>query len=445
MENFNQLTEDYSRHRVPNSATVSGWRIALIILAATITLPIFLVGAQLGQSMGLIPSLIAFVIIGVVIATIASAVGIIATRSRLTTAMIMQFSFGRIGARIVSAIIGFAMLGWYGVTVDVFVRATQTLMSDVSDLSLSRNIYLFGASTLMILTTIFGFRGLDRLSMFAVPFLVIFLLTLVYTAIDNTGLSVIATLPGQGMSSAQGASAGIGGFIVGVTIFPDLCRYARNERDAVIAALLGLGLCVILVLVFATIPSIAVQESNFLQVVLLIGLGIPGIALILLATWTTNVYNLYSSSLVVANIILQVRKWKLVLVLGVIGAGIASIPILDNLITFLDLIAITIPPVAGVYMADFYIVRNQDYSNDVLESVQAFHPAGFVAWILGSLLAYLSNQGVLTLTTVAAIDAIVCAFITYTAWYLIFFKSKKFEKIRPLIHTEDATLTISQL
>ena len=419
MESIDHLTEDYSRHRVPDEAAVSGFRIALVIFGAIITLPIFFVGGQLGHSMGFAPSIIAFVLTGVVVATVAIAVGIIATRTRLPTVLIMRYSFGRNGARLVSVIIGLAVLGWYGITLDIFVDAMQTLMLSFEISDPSDYIYLYPASALMILTAIFGFRGLDKVSIFAVPCMILFLLALVYTAIGYSGFAAILNQTGRGMSISQGASAGIGGFIVGVTVFPDLCRYARSERDAVIAASGGIGLCGALVLILATIPSIAAQDSNFLQVLTLFGFGISGLVLILLATWTTNAYNLYSSSLVVANILLKVEKWKLTVMLGLIGTGIALISVLDNFITFLNIIAISIPPIAGVYIADFYIARKQDYSEDALKRVPAYNPAGFGAWITGSLAAYGSNGGVYKLTTVPAIDAMIVAAIAYLIWLRI--------------------------
>ncbi|MFC7047873.1 cytosine permease [Emcibacter nanhaiensis] len=425
MSDFDQLTEDYSRHRVPEGATVSGIRIATVMFGAIVTLPIFLVGTQLGQKMGLYSALWAFLVVGLVVGGIAVATGIVATRSRMTTALIMQYAFGCMGARIVSGIMAIAMLGWYGVTIEVFVDVMQQLMQDMGVEGVGPRVYLFGASALMILTAIFGFRGLDRVSLFAVPVMVVFLVLLVYRVINMHGLEVIAATPGQGMTVAQGASAGIGGFIVGVTLFPDLCRYARSVKDAVIAAGIGLGLCATLVLIFTAIPSIAFGETNFLTVVLIAGIGLPGIFLILLATWTTNAYNLYSSSLIFANIIRQVTKWKLVVALGLVGTLLALSAFLSDFIGFLSVIAITIPPVAGIYLADFYIVRRQNYSDELLASLENFRPEGFAAWCLGSLVAYFSSQAQLVLTTVAALDAILVAFLGYVGLVWVFGKLKK--------------------
>ena len=410
MQKFVHLTEDYSRHRVPDSAAVTGLKITLVLVGAIITLPIFLVGAQLGNALGIKQAVLVFFIAGIVLALIAAATGILAARTRLTTWVIIQYSFGRTGAKIVSTFIGITVLGWYGATVDMFARAVQIMVRDMGGEPLNHRFYLVMASILMIAIAIFGFKGLDRLSKLAVPIMVFLLGALVYTATSSFGLpsDIEAT-----MGLAEGISAGIGAFIVGVTMFPDICRYARSSADAVLAASLSFGLGIPFILLLAAIPVVATGESDFLKVILIVGLGAPGLALLLLATWTTNAFNLYSTSLVFATILEKVAKWKLVIVIGVVGTLVALLPILDNFLYFLHFLAVMIPPVAGVYLADYFWLHKQGYNDDLLQSVSACNPIAFIAWILGSLVGGLANEGIVVLTTVPALDAIVIGFSSY--------------------------------
>ncbi len=46
--------EDFSRQQVPEESTVTGLRIALIVVGIMITLPAFLTSAQISQAMGLV-------------------------------------------------------------------------------------------------------------------------------------------------------------------------------------------------------------------------------------------------------------------------------------------------------------------------------------------------------------------------------------------------------
>jgi cytosine permease len=268
----------------------------------------------------------------------------------------------------------------------------------------------------MVAIALFGFKGLDRLSRLAVPVMIALLASLIYTAISSFGIPVNST--GE-MSLPAGISAGIGGFIVAVVMFPDICRYARSPGDAVAASSVSFGLGVPVVMLLAAIPVLLTGEPDFLKVMLLVGLGLVGLILLLFATWTTNAYNLYSTSLVFASIIESVAKWKLVVVAGVLGTGIAMLPILENFLSFLHILAVLIPPIAGIYLADFFIICKQQYDTESMAQLDAIRPLAFVAWFVGAFAGYTTGAGHMTLTTVPAIDAIAISFVFYIVSRLI--------------------------
>lgn len=412
MSKLDELTEDYSRHQVPDDATVSGWRVALVLAGAMITLPIFLVGSRLGYDFGIARAVVVFAIVGIVLMSLAAATGVVAAKSRMTTWIIIQFSFGRIGAKIVASFVGITILGWYGATVDMFARAVENMLNSFDISFLSREAFLIAASLLMVAVAVFGFKGLDKLSKPAVPVMAILLVLMVYSAISAHGLP--ATI-GSEMTIAQGASAGIGGFIVSVTMFPDICRYAKSSKDAVLASSVGFGVCIPLILSLAAVPAIATGEPEFLAAILLVGFGMASLTLLLLATWTTNAYNLYSISLVFASIVEGIAKWKLVIVAGVVGTAVALLPILDNFLYFLNFLAAMVPPIAGIYLADFFFFNGKNYTSENLQEVPAFRGLAFLAWLLGSGVGFLANNGIVQLTTVAAIDAALVGMLSFSA------------------------------
>ena len=421
MRKFDQITEDYSRQPVPDSATVTGLRITVVMVGAVITLPIFFVAAQLGHSLGLRNAIIAFFVAGVFLAGLAGAAGVLASKTRLTTWFILKYSFGGTGAKIVSGFIGITVLGWYGATVEMFARAVVAIVRDLGGTPMDNRVYLIIASILMIAIALFGFKGLDRLSRLALPIMLVLLGSLVYTAISTFGIPEQSV--GE-MPLSQGISATIGAFIVAVAMFPDVCRYARSSKDAVQASWLSFGLGVPIVLLLAAIPITLSGEQDFLKVILTIGLGVPGLVLLLLATWTTNAFNLYSSSLVFATIIERVQKWKLVIVVGILGTLVALLPILDNFLYFLNFLAALVPPLAGIYLSDYFVLNKQEYDAEDLKQLPAFRPVAFVAWILGSLVGLFANEGKIALTSVPAADAILTAFLIYTVLSYVL-KNKK--------------------
>lgn len=410
MGTLDQLTNDYSRGRVPDAATVSSYRITAVMIGAMITLPVFVMGVELSQSLGIIRGIAAFSLAGAILAALAGATGILAANSRLTTWLILQYPFGTAGAKLVSAFIGVTILGWYGATVDIFARAVEAIVLELGGEAVDRRLYLISASLLMTAVAFFGFKGLDRLSKLAVPIMLLVMTGLVISAVTSFAAPTDVT---PRLTVAKAVSAIVGGFSVGVTMFPDVCRYARSGKDAMVASSFSFGLGVPIIMLFAAVPVVWSGERDFLAMILVLGLGVPALLLLLLATWTTNAYNLYSSSLVYATILQQVRKWKLVIAVGIVGTLISLLPILDNLLHFLNFLAVMIPPLAGVYLADFYLLHKQRYDQETLRQIPRFRPVAFAAWLAGAAFAYLSSIDVATLTTVPALDAIAVSFVVY--------------------------------
>lgn len=422
MSDFEKLTEDYSRAAVPDSETSSGLEISVVMIGALITLPVLLAGATLGNNLGLTNSIITFVISGIFLACLGAASGMVAAKSRLTTWLILQYSFGRFGAKIVSLCVGITILGWYGATVDMFARAVQVLVSGGTEEAdiYYHVLYLISASILMVGIALFGFKGLDKLSKLAVPVMVVLLIFIVFKAV--TAFDIPVDLVAE-MTIAKGISATIGAFIVAVTMFPDICRYSKSSKDAVIASSVSFGVGVPLVLLFAAIPMIYTGEQDFLKLMLVIGLGTLGLILLLLATWTTNAFNLYSASLIFASIFESIKKWKLVIFAGIAGTVIALLPILENFLHFLHILAVLIPPIIGIYLADFFIIHKQDFGSRSEESIKAIHPEAFIAWILSASVGYLSNEGMISFTTIPAVDAVIIGFVSFILLSRLFNKA----------------------
>ena len=115
MADLDKITEDFSTTPVPAEKTVSGLRIALILIGVSIALPAFLTGVQIGDALGLKSALIAFVAGGLILAAVSSFAAIVGAESHFSTYMLVQFAFGSKGARIVNAVFTTTLFGWFGV------------------------------------------------------------------------------------------------------------------------------------------------------------------------------------------------------------------------------------------------------------------------------------------------------------------------------------------
>ncbi len=413
MNKLDKLVEDYSRHAVPAELTVSGFRIGLILVGVTITVPAFLVGIEIGQGLGLVQSIIAAFIGGFVLFLIGAGTGSIAARTHLSTYVILQFAFGVVGAKVVSFVIALTSLGWFAVTCVLFASAVYTSVLETLDIDIAQQYFLVIGSVVMVATTIFGFKALDKVSLVIVPLLGFFLFVVAWYSIKTGNFDEVLEYSGTGMSFGNAVSAIVGGYVVGMTLLPDLCRYAKQKYDGITGPFIGSFIGYPMVLILSALPSIATNTNDYITLLIKLGLGTSGIIMLILATWTTNANNLYSSSLALSTVFTSYKKWQIVIVIGFVGTGVAVFGFAENLIGFLLLLGYLVPPVAGIYITDYFIVNKENYHLDSAEKSLTIKPIAFIAWLAGSLTGYAATKNLIMICGVPSVDAIIVASLFY--------------------------------
>ncbi len=419
---------EYARGQVPTSETVSGWRIAIVKIGVIIALPAFISGAEIGFAIGLERGVVAIFIGGFVLTVIGMLTGSMAARSRLTTSLITQFTFGTLGGKLVNMILAATLLGWFGVTAQLFGQSVYHIAADLGWTMWGAQVYIVLGGLLMIMTTIYGFKALQKLSGFTVPLLLILIIITAYMAASNTTLEALRVVPENAAGIGLGISAIVGGLAASVTIFPDLCRFARTPGDARAASGLTFGLAMPIVIFLALIPSIATGQRDLIIIMTSLGLGIPALVLLVFKAWATNAGNLYSASLGAATFTGRLPQPVVVAIAGCIGVILAALGISNHFIPFLLLLGITIPPIAGVYITDFYLLRGRTYNVDDLPSLPAVCPWAVTAWVCGIGIASLTSKGFFTLSSIPAIDSITTASVIYLALMWVLKRHKTTQK-----------------
>ncbi|HEY0939889.1 MAG TPA: cytosine permease [Steroidobacter sp.] len=420
MAKIDELTEDFALEPVPSASTVNGVRVAMVIVGFTITLPIFIAGSNIGLSLGFMNATAAFLGGGFILAMIGSLTAYIGAKTRLSTYVITQFSFGRRGARVANGVIAMALFGWYGVTAELFGKACQKAILDLYGLDLGVVPLSLVGSTLMVFTAIWGFKALDKLSVFAVPLMGVLLATAVLFALRSTSWHEIVATKGDTIGKGTATSLVVGSFIVGAILLPDLCRYARRSWEGIAAAAVSLGVIFPIVFYCAMIPSLATGKNDLVLIMIGLGIGLPALALLIFATWSTNSHNLYSTSLTLASLFPAIKKWKLTVVAGLAGTAIAAAGITDHFVAFLLLLGTSIPAIAGIYAADFFVISKQKYTPQRMRTIQNTNPCAFIAWIGASGFGYATEQGLAGgITGVTSCDSVLIGFVLYVVSSLV--------------------------
>lgn len=413
MSSLEKATEDFEHVPVPDSSTVSGWKISVVKIGTVIALPAFMTGAELGAALGLTNAFLAMVWGGLILGVLASFTGMVAARSRLPTSLINQFAFGRLGAKVVNAVLAISLLGWFGVTASLFGKTLGDVLAVTFGFDIGAEVYMALGGALMVATTIFGFDALKKLSSFIVPVLFISLVGVVFLSVQKTSFDQMLAVRGTGLSFGLAISAVVGGLIASATIFPDICRFARNTSHALLAAAIGFVVAIPAVLIMGAIPSVATGENDLFRIMMNLGLTVPALIILVFAAWTTNSGNLYSTTLGLTGIFSRTAKWKLCVAAGTIGTIFAISGISDNFIPLLVILGIALPPVAGIYVADFFLLRGQIYDLDDLDRRPAYSIPAFTVWAVATAIAFATSRGVLTITGIPALDSVGIAFGLY--------------------------------
>ncbi|TQV67249.1 cytosine permease [Exilibacterium tricleocarpae] len=417
MSTLSRLTRNHANHAVPPDEQVGGVRIALVIVGVAITLPAFLLGAEIIHGLGAVRGITAIFCGGLILTATAMLTMTVGARSKLTTYAITQFAYGRTGARVVNLVLSITLFGWYGVTAMLFGQACQRAVLELFAIDWPLAGFIAAGSVLMVVTTVFGFRAIEKLSRLSVPLMLAALFACIYSVLQHHSLGELAAVPGNSdsrlSSMGMAISAVVGTFMVGVTIVADMSRFSRRPRDSVVAALGSYGSFSMLILVMAGIPILVTGEKDLMRTLYEFGLGTPALIIMIFATWTTNTSNLYSASLSIAQALPFARDWVITVTAGVAGTVLALSGVMVHFVDFLLLLGITVPPIAGIYMVDFFVLRRGRYQLQALDGAPAFNIPAFIAWALAVAVAALSSKQVLVITTIPACDAIVCAALCY--------------------------------
>ena len=402
-----------SRSPVRIEDTVSGIQIGIVLIGISITLPLLYSAGELARGIGLGRGIIATVIAALILSLLSVPAAIVGAKTRLSSYMIIEHTFGFAGAKFVNFWFGIFLLGWYAVTAELFGRTLYLAADELTTLTIAEPVYTILSSALVTVTTIYGFKAIDRLALVAVPFLLLALIGVVVLSLRETTFASLLAIEGEGMNMATAISAVVGAAIVGVVLTPDLTRYARTTWDCITASFIGQGGGMSIAYIIGMIPVLALGELEPMTYMIMLGFGGIALAVIVFATWTTNVINLYSTALA-ARASIPVGNYRGVAILtGIVGTIAALVGISDYLIDFLITMGLLVPPIAGVYLADFFVYKRRDYTAALLADRPAIRWNAVIAGIgSGALAAWMYFNGH-SLTTIGTIDSLAISMVIY--------------------------------
>lgn len=352
--------DDYPVSRVPLSVRLPFLNVALVHIGMLTALDQFMLGAVLGHSMTLGQAFLAIFIGSAIFGVVTVGLGYAGMKEGMSGSLLARWcGFGRIGSVLIGLVIAVSLIGWFGVQNAVFAKALNFAMAD--KLGFGWSAALSGIALTLLVA--FGFRALRFTAKIAVPMFVIVVGYISTMTLSGHNIAeLIASAPnGEAISISAGATMVVGGCIVASLITPDMTRYSQKGKHVFWMTMLSIIVGEFMVNGLAIIIARALNTADVVTIMSQAAGGI-GLIAVIFSTLRVNDINLYSSSLGIANAIEGVTGKKLryvsiTLVIGVIGTLLSVAGILDRFIDFLTLLGVLFPPIIGVMLVDYYILR----------------------------------------------------------------------------------------
>ncbi len=427
-----QLLEDFSLEPVPLSQRKSWVNLAVVWIGIAVVMSAIFRGMMIGLGLGKISSVVVSYLLGeIILIAMMGLAGYIGAKTGFSTPLIANFSFGRIGAILISLCIALSLIGWFGVQAAFFARTVQFYFGTHFPLP----VFSFICGVLMMIPAIFGIRGLTVLSWVASPFMIIiFLWGIIKMGFhflpSDTLISLALNHQPDPYPITLGAAASIvaGGFIVGATTSADIFRYARPRmKDIFLAAAIAMVASAFLHVVGSILAmNTGVYHERLPELIIdnqYLGLGFIGFLVLLLAQWTTNDSNIYSSALALNNIF-RTKRWKVTIAAGIFASLFAALGILERLELFLIILTVSIGPIGGIFICDYYFLRRLRKNDFGKNAFSKINYKALGVYLISFLIGWMTSGHPFTLKifpfSVFAFNGIISSIILYYTVMKIF-------------------------
>lgn len=356
--------------------TASVLDVALLFAGANIVTTTLVTGGALGTSHPWREVLLT-VGVGILVGTLPIALlARLGPRYGLPSMVLLRSVFGTLGAAGVSLILVLTNFAWIALNNVIAASALEGL---VGGRAIGWSLLV---GLLAIAVAALGPRSMALFDRVAVPLMALIgaLLTLRLLQVDR-GTATLGFDTGAGFFS--GLDLIVGYQVSWSLMFADYTRFQSRERSASLSVLLGLCLTSSWLMLVGARSAQLGGGSDPTDMIL--GLGLPAIALIIVAlsTITTNFVNLFISGLALRNLWPGAPERGTILAVGAIGTalGLASPGLLDSYAGYMGLLGTLFLPLVAITLVHFSGRQAPSFEHTLDPPALRF--SAIVAWALG--------------------------------------------------------------
>lgn len=353
-------SDAYAFNRVPINERVSLFNVTMVRMGMATSLAQFMLGTTLGHGMTFFQAMLATSLGSIILIFVSFGLGYAGMREGLSTSVLSRWcGFGKLGSMLIGLAIAISLLGWFGVNISLISTSLLSVLGN--------NISYFWCSIIggavFSFLVAFGFKALSITAKIAVPLFLSVIFFMCYTEIvKNTGVSLFLSSPsGDAISLGDGATMVAGLFIVGALITPDTSRYCKSGKHVFWMITSSVIIGEFFINGIAILVARSLGTSNVVEIMIHTA-GWVGVVTVILSAIKVNDTNLYSASINITGFLemLTGKKFNyavITLIIGAMGTLLSLSGLLDYFIPFLMALGLIFPPIAGVMLVDYYILR----------------------------------------------------------------------------------------
>jgi len=385
------IDPDYPVTPVPRSARRGVVSISVVLIGFTVFAPTLMAGASIGVGFPFAEFLAVLLVGSAVLGAYVAAIGFLGARTGLTTVVMSRYTFGTVGSKVVSLLLGGTQVGWYGVAVGSIGQMTALAFGWESGWAPA--LVMIGVSALMMFTALYGYEGMYWVSLISTPLILILAFWITGMALTEVGgvRGLFDIAPTTTMTWATAVTTVVGTFASAGTQAANWTRFARRGRDAVIASTMGFVIGNGLMVFFGAVSALAFGEGDFTTLLLSMGMIGWGLFFLFGNLWKSNADAAYAFGVAGAEIANSTRKGPFIMGGVAIGTVLALLGVEGHIVGYLSLLGVFIPPLGGVLIGD-WIARWRGGQPALSTLTEKLRWQALVPYVLGCLVAWVSNE-----------------------------------------------------
>lgn len=344
---MSQALNEYEHEAVPDSARKSLFSVAVVWAGFPMVMVGAFVGAQIVTSLGFTRGMLAIITGNIVLAVYVACLSALAARQGKTFALSCREIFSPAGAKLIAVFLSGLVVGWFAVQTGLAGHGLNTLLG----LPLGWSVVVVGAAF-----TLLSMAGMQMLKPISIISICLFIITGIISVVLNfrhhSWQQVVDFTPPSGHSLALGigVTMAISVFVDSGTLTADFTRWSKTPSQAVIASLAAFPVANTLPMLLGGLVAATGEatDGDFAHLLTQLGpyFGIFAAVFFVINCASVATHGLYNAASGWSSVIpLSFRH--LVVLLGIVGTGLALAGISNWLVNWLSLLGIIVPGIGG--------------------------------------------------------------------------------------------------